>query len=100
VGPPGAGRVHARPLVAGASGVPVAARVAARDAPGAPGAASDDWPLAPDHDGSGGYEPSSPAGTPGAPAMGSKRSKNLAAMLALSASVAKRIETLTEASTS
>jgi len=86
--------------VAGASGVPAAAGVAARDAPGAPGAASDDWPLAPDHARSGGDEPSSPAGTPGAPAMGFKRSKYLAAMLTLSASVAKRIEMLTEASTS
>jgi len=100
VDPPGAGRAQARPFVAGAGGVPVAAGVAARDALGAPDAAGDDRPLAPGHDGSGGEELSLPAGTPGAPEMGSKRSKDVAAMLASSASVAKRINTLTKASTS
>ena len=52
VDPPGAGRAQARPFVAGAAGVPVAAGVAARDALRAPDAAGDDRPLAPGHDGS------------------------------------------------
>jgi len=95
VDPPGAGRAQARPFVAGAAGVPVAAGVAARDALRAPDAAGDDRPLAPGHEGSGEEEPFLPAGTPGAPAMRSKRSKDLAAMLASSACVTKLIKTLT-----
>jgi len=94
---PGAGRTSELSPSENPGAAPPHAGVDARDNREAGDAANGIWPRATGDGGRGDEDPSVRAGQPRAPAMGSKRSKYIAAMIPSVASVAKRIKKLTDA---
>jgi len=94
---PGAGRTSELSPTANPGAAPPHAGVDARYNQEAGDAANGIRPHATGDGGRGDEDPSVRAGQPRASAMGSKRSKDIAAMITSLASVAKRIKTLTDA---